>query len=475
MSVKIRAIMWFRQDLRLHDNEALQDALTHAEEVFPVYVFDERTFKASTAHGIPRMGSHRARFILESVNNLKDNLQRLGGYLHIAVGHPEDLLFELARKWQVSWICCNRERTRDEVIVQERLERRLWTIGVELRFSRGKMLYYTQDLPFPITHMPTSYTQFRKEVERIVPVRQPLAAPDHIPMSIQPETSSALPVHWVRTSCPGNAWHQTSRFPGGESFALARVHHLLRESEGDRTNTKEAFTGVIPSAEVSPWLSQGCLSPKWLYYEWRRFTEEHAGNEETNGLFMKLLWRDYFRLIGKKFGNHIFRHTGIRGKAHQTVSLDKERFNTWAAGRTGFPLVDASMRELNTTGFLTEKSRQWAAGYLVHEMGLDWRLGAEYFECQLIDYDPCSNWGNWMTIAGAGPDHRDDRPVNFLSQARKFDPAGAYVRQWIPALQHVPNQWVHTPDQIPEDELECYGLQKDKGYTAPSFVEDITG
>jgi len=146
---KNRVIVWFRQDLRLHDNEALQDALKHGEEVIPVYVFDTRIFQGTTKFGFPKTGNYRAQFIIESVQDLRNNLRALGSELYIRTGKPEQIIFDIAQKAKTDWVFCNRERTDEEVQVQDALEQNLWSIGQEVRFSRGKMLYYTSDLPFP--------------------------------------------------------------------------------------------------------------------------------------------------------------------------------------------------------------------------------------------------------------------------------------------------------------------------------------
>lgn len=167
-----RSIIWFRQDLRLHDNEALTEALRHADELIPVYIFEpaERPVHAS-----------RARFLLESVQDLRKNLRAYGSDLIVRTGKADEILYHLALETQSQWVYCNRERTRDEVRVQDRLEQKLWTIGRELRYARGKMLYYTSDLPFPVTHCPDSFATFRKEVEHVIPVRDPLDRPADIP------------------------------------------------------------------------------------------------------------------------------------------------------------------------------------------------------------------------------------------------------------------------------------------------------
>ncbi|MCB0543627.1 MAG: deoxyribodipyrimidine photo-lyase, partial [Saprospiraceae bacterium] len=179
--MKQRAIVWFRQDLRLHDNEALGTALRMADEVIPIYVFDERVFAGKTRFGFPKTGRFRSRFILESVIDLRQNLRQIGSDLVVRVGRPEVEISELAREIKASWVLCNRERTQEEVAVQDALEQKLWSHSVELLYSRGKMLYHTQDLPVPVYHTPDVFTQFRKDNELITPVRQPIATPTALP------------------------------------------------------------------------------------------------------------------------------------------------------------------------------------------------------------------------------------------------------------------------------------------------------
>ena len=186
--MKRRAIVWFRQDLRLHDNEALINALRMAEEVIPVYVFDERVMLGHTRFGLRKTGKHRARFIMESVDDLQRNLRGIGSDLVVRSGTPETILPEIVQRFKSSWVFCNRERTQEEVTVQDTLEKNLWLYGAELLYSRGKMLYHTQDLPMPVQHTPDIFTQFRKENEEITPVRPPLPTPSAMP-PLRPPTA----------------------------------------------------------------------------------------------------------------------------------------------------------------------------------------------------------------------------------------------------------------------------------------------
>jgi len=191
-------------------------------------------------------------------------------------------------------------------------------------------------------------------------------------------------------------------------------------------------------------------------------------NESTYWVYFELLWRDFFRLMGKKYENKIFHFDGIRQK-DPGGSLDMDLFQLWATGNTGVPFIDANMRQLNATGFMSNRGRQNVASFLVKDLKLNWIMGAEYFESMLIDYDPCSNYGNWNYVAGIGSDPREDRYFNILTQAKKYDANGDFVKYWIKELKNVPNSYIHTPDQMSEDDQDRYGVVIGKDYPASIF------
>src|SRR5690606_25035916 len=145
-------------DLRLHDNEALTEAIETKSEIIPIFVFDERVFFGTTKEGFEKTSAYRTKFIIEAVQDLRNSLKKLDADLIVRVGKPEEIIFELAKEFKTSWVYCNRERTDEELKVQDLLEKNLWTIGQEIRYARGKMLYYTADLPFPITQTPDNFT-----------------------------------------------------------------------------------------------------------------------------------------------------------------------------------------------------------------------------------------------------------------------------------------------------------------------------
>ncbi len=452
-----RIVIWFRLDLRIHDNEALDYAIERCDEVIPVFVFDERLFSGDTSYGFRKTDKFRTKFIIESVEDLRKSFEKLGTSLVVRVGKPEEEVFKIAEKVQASWVFCNRERTHEEVQVQDKLESNLWKIGVELHYFRGKMLYYTQDLPFPVSHCPDSFTHFRKEVERFVPVREPLPSPKRIAAPTIKINYGKIPeLQDFNFEDFERDYRSAFPFKGGETQALERLNDYIWERELLQTykETRNGMIGEDYSSKMSAWLAIGCISPKRIYAEIKRYERSKVKNKSTYHLFFELLWRDFFRLMGKKYKTAIFEKGGIKGEVPEDLEDDMHRFKIWKEGRTGVPLIDANMRELNQTGFMSNRGRQNVASFLINDLKVNWQIGAEYFESMLIDYDICSNWGNWNYLAGIGNDPREDRYFNILLQAKRYDPSGEYVKLWIPELTEVPASKIHRPDTLSFEEQE---------------------
>lgn len=397
-------IIWFRQDLRLHDNEALVEAARNAEHLVPVYVFDLKDNRA---------GEARIRFLVESIIDLRQQLRKLGSDLIVRIGKPDEILYQMAIETKSQWVYCNRERTREEVSLQDRLEKQLWTIGRELRYTRGKMLYHTADLPFPITHCPDAYVNFKKEVEHAVPVRQPLPVPKNIPPV--PENLEPGFIPEPNEILNGAKSIFEKYFVGGET---AGIEMLLGKAS---IPTKINLLGgsIIPG----PWISMGCLSPKRVY--------AHAlqMGEDGKHICQSLIYRDYLRMMGKKYGDRIFHIAGITNKSPKVVA-NTELFEQWKNGKTDIPIINAAMNQLNHTGWIPDALRKTVANYLIKILKLDWRWGAAYFESKLVDYDPCSNWVSWMNLAGVGPDNKEDRTIHYDLISKKLDPESIFITAW---------------------------------------------
>lgn len=430
------SIVWFRNDLRLHDNESLLKAISSSDNILPVYVFDSRIFLGKTSFGFAKTGKYRAKFIIESVESLQSSLRNLGADLIVRIGQPEEEIFKIAKQIKSCGVFCNRERTSEEVRVQDALEKRLWTIGQELVYSRGKMLFHTADLPFPVSQTPDVFSQFRKEVENYVTVRSPLPTPEKIKY-----VNSELEVGNI-PSLADFGWSDfeidnRSAFPfkGGEKEAIERLNYYFWNKKfiKEYKETRNGLIGRDYSSKFSPFLAAGCLSPKYIYSEIKKFEKEHGGNASTYWLFFELMWRDFFRFMAKKHGNKIFLPSGTASNTQVNQDFNPKIFQKWANGKTGVPFVDANMIELNQTGFMSNRGRQNVASFLVNNLKQNWMAGAEYFESLLIDYDPCSNYGNWNYLAGVGSDPRENRVFNIATQVSKYDPEGKFISLWQPS------------------------------------------
>jgi deoxyribodipyrimidine photo-lyase len=185
------------------------------------------------------------------------------------------------------------------------------------------------------------------------------------------------------------------------------------------------------SSKLSPWLAVGAISAREIYYEVRKYEKERVENDSTYWMIFELLWRDYFHFHARKVKSQLFQIGGTQNLKVAWKS-DMKLFKAWSQGQTGYPLVDAGMRELIATGYLSNRSRQIVASFACNALGLDWRLGAAWFESQLLDYDMASNWGNWQYLAGVGQDAREFRVFSLSKQAQNYDPKGKFQRHWVP-------------------------------------------
>jgi deoxyribodipyrimidine photo-lyase len=463
-----RAIIWFRNDLRLHDNESLTKALQHTAEVIPVYCYDPRSYQ-KTPLNVEKTGSFRAKFINESVIDLKNNLRTKGADLVILNGHPEEVLVNFAEQHQVEAIYYSQEVTSEEVTVEKSLENNAWAKGIATQGYYQSTLFHLEDIPFPIPQLPEVFTAFRKACETLSRIRPLYPTPDRIPYPLSLGSVGEIPsLEVLGLEIPKQNKKSVLRFEGGENQGLKRVSHYLWKTNSIRRykETRNGLLGADYSSKFSPWLSVGALSPRWIYSEIRKYEKEVEKNDSTYWLIFELIWRDYFCFICKKHGNKIFQLSGIQTENIEWKQ-DEDAFQAWTVGQTGIPFIDANMRELNQTGFMSNRGRQLVASFLTNDLQIDWRWGAAYFESKLIDYDVCSNWGNWMYVAGVGNDPRKDRYFNILLQAKNYDKKGDYVRTWIPELSKIPGFDIHQPESLSQKILNNKGVRLGENYPFP--------
>jgi deoxyribodipyrimidine photo-lyase len=426
-----RAIVWFKTDLRLHDNETLVRAIEQNDEIIPVYCFDEQHYK-KTSFGLNKTGKFRTQFIIESLQNLNENLRALGSGLMVVYGNPAIELVKIAEKYKVKRLYAKKEVAYEEIQTQNMVEKALWKIQCSFETFSTSTLYHAKDLPFALKDIPDQFTSFRKKVETEASIKKVFYKPDVIksPLIADLDLPNLATLKVKKINIDERA---AINFKGGEAAALARLQYFFYETKAI-SNYKETRNGLIGanySSKFSAWLAQGCISPRSIYTELKKYEALHGANQSTYWLVFELLWRDYFRFMMKKHQNRFFSLNGLKALNGKPKKHNAKLFESWKNGKTGIDFIDANMIELKLTGFMSNRGRQNVASYFCHDLNLDWRYGAAYFEEQLIDYDVCSNWGNWAYVAGVGNDPRENRVFNIQKQAQQYDANRSYRELWL--------------------------------------------
>jgi len=421
-----RTLYWFRNDLRLGDNPALAEAGAASSALLPVFCHDPAQ-DADTRWGFVRRGPHRQRFVHDSLSDLSNQLQARGSRLLQLSGRARDVLPVLARELQIDAVVTEDIAAPEEQ--DEVLALRAAGLTVHTRDQSG--LFELADLPFAPQKVPDVFTAFRQAVERAmvrvpdllpVPERLPFvpAAPDAPARALPPASDSA------RSSFP----YATAAFAGGERAGLAHLRrYFLGPLACHYKATRNQLSGTDHSTKFSPWLACGALSARQIHTELQAHEARVGASDGSRWIVFELLWREHFRLLHRRHGRALYRARGLSDLP--TPPHDAAAFLRWCQGTTGEPLVDAGMRELRTTGYLSNRLRQVVASFLIHDLACDWRAGAAWFESTLVDFDVHSNQGNWLYIAGRGTDPRGGRRFNVEKQTRDHDADGSYRALWL--------------------------------------------
>ena len=424
-------IVWFKTDLRLHDNESLVKAIAQGDSVIPVYCFDEAHFSKSE-YGFQKTGSFRAQFLLESLTDLDNNLRKLGSGLVVLKGKPEVEILKIVSQFKASKVVAKREVAFEERQTESKVQEALFKVKCEFQTFSTSTLYHAEDLPFSIKDIPDVFTNFRKKTEKDAVIRPSFETPNTIksPLIAALKLPTLEELGLLHQKIDSRA---AIEFKGGESKAIERLNHYFFESKciSNYKETRNGLMGADYSSKFSAWLALGCISPRFIYQELKSYEEVFGSNDSTYWLVFELLWRDYFRFMMKKHQSNFFKQSGIKNNKIKLFSDNVQKLQDWVEGSTGADFVDANMIELKLTGFMSNRGRQNVASYLCNDLKLDWRLGAAYFEHQLIDYDVCSNWGNWAYLAAVGNDPRDNRYFNIEKQAAVYDTKRKFRDLWL--------------------------------------------
>ena len=422
------SLVWYRNDLRTIDNTVLSEATKSGKRVVGLYCFDPKYFK-DNKYGFKTTEKFRAKFLLETIIDLKVQLEKLNIDLLVHQAAPEDIISEIVSTNNVSDIYLQNDWTKDEMATETAVK----TIIPNVKFHKyyNQLLYNPEDINFEIDNLPQVFTVFRKKLEKYVDIREEsvtvsLSTSNRIENKTQIPTLKELGFDDFET-------HPNSAFPfkGGERSSLERLNDYFFNTKklGFYKKTRNGLVGVDYSSKFSPWLANGSISARTIYWQVKKFEKEHVKNQSTYWLIFELIWRDYFKYVSLKHGNQIFKLEGILKKEYDW-STNKKQIKKWIYGETQSDFVNANMIELKETGWMSNRGRQNVASYFAKELKLDWRIGAAYFESLLLDFDVHSNFGNWMYVAGVGNDPRD-RKFNVDLQAERYDTNGKFRRLWL--------------------------------------------
>ena len=426
------ALCLFTHDLRLDDNRVLLEAQRH-NAILPLYVVDERWFKP-IHYSLPSMGAERWQFTRQAVQAFDEQLSRYGQHLTVLMGDVVECVSAALLASDADTVITCRPKGW--------LERQQLAKLLQLNPSLNVTLVdndtlFEFDDSWLGSGLAKQYTPFRKQAERsaigtVTMLPQALPPPpkgDALDMSSH---HLCVATNELANLTGGNKTSPASgQFLGGEKTAKKHVHsYFASGAASSYKQTRNELSGWDTSSKWSPWLAQGSLSARWLYQTIEDYEASYGANDSTQWLKVELFWREYFQWLALKLGNDLFAVGGVKNK-RLTTSFYPERFKRWCQGNTPYPLVNACMKELSKTGFMSNRGRQLVASCLVNELEVDWRYGAAWFEHKLIDYNVGSNWGNWQYIAGVGVDPRGGRRFDLDKQQRDFDPDFEYVKQWL--------------------------------------------
>jgi deoxyribodipyrimidine photo-lyase len=450
----ITAIVWFRRDLRLHDHPALLAAMERADRVVPLFVVDPTLLGGRFA------SANRTWFMLESVRALRDSLRARGSDLVVRTGDPRAVVPGFAREIGAARVYVSRDhapygRRRDRAVADD-----LATIGVEWHARRGLLVHEPENVATRDGRPFSVYTPFRRAWEAM-PRRPLLPAPDRlgsVPHGIDPGPITTLDE--LGFDAGPTAAIDLLPTPG-ETAARDRLLRWLDRGIDGYDASRDRLDLATGTSRLSADLRFGLLSPLEV-------VERASGAGDGRRTFVhEIVWREFYAHV-------LFHHPAVRRKAFRatfdqvTWSGDADGLEAWQSGRTGVPIVDAAMRQLAGSGWMHNRGRMIAASFLTKDLLVDWRDGEAHFMRHLVDGDVASNNGGWQWSASTGTDAQPwFRVFNPVTQGRRHDPDGAYVRRWVPELAGVPTARIHAPWEMTAAEQAVAGCRIGIDYPAP--------
>jgi len=440
-----KALFVFRRDLRLADNTALIAAHQMSKAVLPCFVFDPRQVEKH-----PYRSLNALQFMLESLDELAADIKKKGGQLHFLQGRPQPVLAELIKQQKIEALFLNRDYTPFSIKRDHSLKVLCRKLGIGFHAYGDSLLHEPEEVQKGNGGPYTMFTPFFRRASRM-PVRRPLRHEfNNFLITPHAREQKSLFKKILNVSNNNIFVH------GGRSQALETLKCISRFKTYRRMRDIPAQAGTTCLSAHNKF---GTVSIREVYHAIR----DALGPNHL--LIQQLFWRDFFQHIAFHFP-HVFK--GSFRKQYDKIRWenDRRKFKAWCLGRTGFPIVDAGMRQLNTTGYMHNRVRMIVASFLVKDLHIDWRWGEKYFAQKLVDYDPAVNNGNWQWAASTGCDAQPYfRIFNPWRQQKKFDPECRYIKRWLPEVEALSAEQIHKSAQE--------GAPRPKTYPAPLVDHDM--
>jgi deoxyribodipyrimidine photo-lyase len=435
----------FQNDLRIHDQPLLKKAMNDGP-VIGLFVFDDAWFKIND-YGFQKKSNHWLSFIYDSLIDLNIQLNTIHIPLIIKKGNFDSILKKLIKDYSIESIYFEKlpgdeERKRYDFV---------FSLNLKTYHEEMKPLYKTHMLPFSLEDLPFVFTQFRHQIERL-----------HVDFS-----ECAPLVHQSKTNIEShipsltdlNILQINHYIQPGESEGLKHLSQYLFRDQLAKTykDTRNGMLDFNDSTKFSAYLSIGALSVRRIMNDVKKYELNYVKNDSTYWIYFELLWRDYFYFVHKKYDNRIFNQEGLSQYHH--ISPHQQFITAWQEGKTGYPLIDANIRQLLQTGYMSNRGRQNVANFFTKFLNQDWRIGAAFFESYLIDYDVSSNTLNWLYNAGLGNDPRENRMFNYMTQGERYDKNCLHLDTFIPEIKNVPTHLKYRVSELSEQERVLYGIQ----------------
>jgi deoxyribodipyrimidine photo-lyase len=463
----MRGIVWLRRDLRLADQPALAAACETCTEVIPLFVFDEPLLQSRV------FGSACVNFMLGCLQELATSLTGRGIPLQWRRGEPAEEVVRAARDWKADVVYWNRDYEPGAIERDRTVQQRLAQVGVAVRTFKDHVVFEAEEVRGATGEPMQRYSAYRARwwtkwqatKPSILPIPKTLTAVKAPSLSAPPPLPSAEDLGYD----PVTPWIQP-----GERRAQQRLAWFLEGQIHQYVDGRNR-PAIDGSSKLSAHFRFGTLSPRVAVHAALGALSKGGRVSRPDVLTWidELIWREFFQQVLAAFP-HVaegpFRDVSV--PASREPGLERDRiFQAWCEGRTGFPIVDAGMRQLNQTGWMHNRVRMIVASFLIKDLRIDWQSGERYFMQHLIDGDVAANNGNWQWCASTGTDAmRGHRIFNPALQSKKFDPEGAYIREYVPELARVAGKAIHEPQLMTIDEQVRYGCRIGVDYPAAIVI-----